>query len=67
MSKNMDLVMVAAKTSGAGLPAARVAQSVLSSNLYRPLAQSEIKEPVAEKWLALLHDFRTLDFTQAES
>ena len=43
MSKNMDLVMVAAKTSGAGLPAARVAQSVLSSNLYRPLAQSEIK------------------------
>jgi 3-hydroxyisobutyrate dehydrogenase-like beta-hydroxyacid dehydrogenase len=33
MSKDMDLVMEAAKTSGAELPAARVAQSVLSSNL----------------------------------
>jgi 3-hydroxyisobutyrate dehydrogenase-like beta-hydroxyacid dehydrogenase len=34
MSKDMDLVMEAAKTSGAELPAARVAQSVLSSNLF---------------------------------
>jgi 3-hydroxyisobutyrate dehydrogenase-like beta-hydroxyacid dehydrogenase len=33
MSKDMDLVMVAAKTSGADLPAARVAQSVLTSIL----------------------------------
>jgi 3-hydroxyisobutyrate dehydrogenase len=33
MSKDMDLVMDAAKTSGADLPAARVAQSVLASNL----------------------------------
>ena len=33
MSKDMDLVMEAAKTSGADLPAARVAQSVLTSNL----------------------------------
>jgi 3-hydroxyisobutyrate dehydrogenase-like beta-hydroxyacid dehydrogenase len=33
MSKDMDLVMEAAKTSGAELPAARVAQSVLASNL----------------------------------
>jgi 3-hydroxyisobutyrate dehydrogenase-like beta-hydroxyacid dehydrogenase len=33
MSKDMDLVIEAAKTSGADLPAARVAQSVLSSNL----------------------------------
>ncbi len=33
MSKDMDLVMEAAKTSGANLPAARVAQSVLASNL----------------------------------
>jgi 3-hydroxyisobutyrate dehydrogenase-like beta-hydroxyacid dehydrogenase len=33
MSKDMDLVMEAAKTAGADLPAARVAQSVLSSNL----------------------------------
>ncbi len=33
MSKDMDLVMEAAKTSGADLPAARVAQSVLASNL----------------------------------
>jgi 3-hydroxyisobutyrate dehydrogenase len=33
MSKDMDLVMDAAKTSGAELPAARVVQSVLSSNL----------------------------------
>ena len=33
MSKDMDLVMEAAKSSGAELPAASVAQSVLSSNL----------------------------------
>jgi 3-hydroxyisobutyrate dehydrogenase-like beta-hydroxyacid dehydrogenase len=33
MSKDMDLVMEAAKTSGADLPAAKVAQSVLASNL----------------------------------
>jgi 3-hydroxyisobutyrate dehydrogenase-like beta-hydroxyacid dehydrogenase len=33
MSKDMDLVMAAAKTAGADLPAARVAQSVLASNL----------------------------------
>ena len=33
MSKDMELVMEAAKTSGADLPAARVAQSVLASNL----------------------------------
>lgn len=33
MSKDMDLVMEAAKTSGADLPAARVAQSILASNL----------------------------------
>jgi 3-hydroxyisobutyrate dehydrogenase-like beta-hydroxyacid dehydrogenase len=33
MSKDMDLAMEAAKTSGADLPAARVAQSVLASNL----------------------------------
>jgi 3-hydroxyisobutyrate dehydrogenase-like beta-hydroxyacid dehydrogenase len=33
MSKDMDLVMDAAKTLGADLPAARVAQSVLASNL----------------------------------
>jgi 3-hydroxyisobutyrate dehydrogenase len=33
MSKDIDLVMEAAKTSGADLPAARAAQSVLASNL----------------------------------
>jgi 3-hydroxyisobutyrate dehydrogenase-like beta-hydroxyacid dehydrogenase len=33
MSKDMNLVMEAAKTSGADLPAARVAQVVLASNL----------------------------------
>ena len=33
MSKDMDLVMGAAKASGADLPAARAAQSVLASNL----------------------------------
>ena len=33
MSKDMDLAMEAAKASGADLPAARVAQSVLASNL----------------------------------
>ena len=33
MSKDMDLVIDAAKASGADLPAARVAQSVLASNL----------------------------------
>jgi 3-hydroxyisobutyrate dehydrogenase len=33
MSKDMNLVMEAAETSGADLPAARVAQSVLASNL----------------------------------
>jgi 3-hydroxyisobutyrate dehydrogenase-like beta-hydroxyacid dehydrogenase len=33
MSKDMNLVMEAAKTSGADLPAARAAQSVLTSNL----------------------------------
>jgi 3-hydroxyisobutyrate dehydrogenase-like beta-hydroxyacid dehydrogenase len=33
MSKDMDLVMEAAKASGADLPAASVAQSVLASNL----------------------------------
>jgi 3-hydroxyisobutyrate dehydrogenase-like beta-hydroxyacid dehydrogenase len=33
MSKDMNLVMQAAKASGADLPAARVAQSVLDSNL----------------------------------
>ena len=33
MSKDMDLVMEAAKNSGADLPAARAAQSVLASNL----------------------------------
>jgi 3-hydroxyisobutyrate dehydrogenase-like beta-hydroxyacid dehydrogenase len=32
MSKDMDLVMEAAKTAGADLPAARVAQSILASN-----------------------------------
>jgi 3-hydroxyisobutyrate dehydrogenase len=34
MSKDMDLVMEAARTSGADLPAASVAQSVLTSNLF---------------------------------
>jgi 3-hydroxyisobutyrate dehydrogenase-like beta-hydroxyacid dehydrogenase len=34
MSKDMNLVMEAAKTSGADLPAASVAQSVLASNLH---------------------------------
>lgn len=33
MSKDMDLVMDAARTSGAELPAAAVAQSVLASNV----------------------------------
>jgi len=33
MSKDMDLVMDAARTSGADLPAASVAQSVLASNV----------------------------------
>jgi 3-hydroxyisobutyrate dehydrogenase-like beta-hydroxyacid dehydrogenase len=33
MSKDMDLVMDAARTSGAELPAAAVAQSVLAANL----------------------------------
>jgi 3-hydroxyisobutyrate dehydrogenase-like beta-hydroxyacid dehydrogenase len=33
MSKDMNLVMEAAETSGADLPAARMAQSVLASNL----------------------------------
>jgi 3-hydroxyisobutyrate dehydrogenase-like beta-hydroxyacid dehydrogenase len=33
MSKDMDLVMEAAKTSNAALPAAKVAQTVLASNL----------------------------------
>jgi len=33
MSKDMDLVIEAAKTSGADLPAARVARAVLASNL----------------------------------
>jgi 3-hydroxyisobutyrate dehydrogenase-like beta-hydroxyacid dehydrogenase len=33
MSKDMDLVMEAAKSAGANLPAATVAQSVLASNL----------------------------------
>ena len=33
MSKDMDLVMDAARASGADLPAASVAQSVLASNL----------------------------------
>jgi 3-hydroxyisobutyrate dehydrogenase-like beta-hydroxyacid dehydrogenase len=33
MSKDMDLVMDAARASGADLPAARVAQSVLAANL----------------------------------
>jgi 3-hydroxyisobutyrate dehydrogenase-like beta-hydroxyacid dehydrogenase len=33
MSKDMDLVMAAAKASGADLPAAAVAQSVLAANL----------------------------------
>jgi 3-hydroxyisobutyrate dehydrogenase len=33
MSKDMDLVMDAARASGANLPAASVAQSVLASNL----------------------------------
>jgi 3-hydroxyisobutyrate dehydrogenase len=33
MSKDMDLVMNAAKQSGADLPAATVAQSVLAANL----------------------------------
>jgi 3-hydroxyisobutyrate dehydrogenase-like beta-hydroxyacid dehydrogenase len=33
MSKDMNLVMDAARTSGADLPAASVAQSVLASNL----------------------------------
>jgi 3-hydroxyisobutyrate dehydrogenase-like beta-hydroxyacid dehydrogenase len=35
MSKDMDLVMDAARTSGADLPAASVAQSILASNLSR--------------------------------
>ena len=34
MSKDMDLVMDAARTSGANLPAASVAQSVLASNVF---------------------------------
>jgi 3-hydroxyisobutyrate dehydrogenase len=34
MSKDMDLVMDAARASGANLPAASVAQSVLASNLH---------------------------------
>jgi 3-hydroxyisobutyrate dehydrogenase-like beta-hydroxyacid dehydrogenase len=34
MSKDMDLVMDAALASGADLPAASVAQSVLASNVY---------------------------------
>jgi len=34
MSKDMDLVMDAARTSGASLPAASVAQSVLASNVF---------------------------------
>ena len=33
MSKDMDLVMDAAKASGADLPAASVAQSVLATNV----------------------------------
>jgi 3-hydroxyisobutyrate dehydrogenase-like beta-hydroxyacid dehydrogenase len=33
MSKDMNLVMEAANTSGADLPAARVTQSILASNL----------------------------------
>jgi 3-hydroxyisobutyrate dehydrogenase-like beta-hydroxyacid dehydrogenase len=33
MSKDMDLVMDAASASGANLPAASVAQSVLASNV----------------------------------
>jgi hypothetical protein len=33
MSKDMDLVVAAAKASGAHLPAAAVAQSVLAANL----------------------------------
>jgi len=33
MSKDMDLVMNAAKESGADLPAATVAQSVLTANV----------------------------------
>jgi 3-hydroxyisobutyrate dehydrogenase-like beta-hydroxyacid dehydrogenase len=33
MSKDMDLVMDAARASGANLPAAKVAQSVLAANL----------------------------------
>jgi 3-hydroxyisobutyrate dehydrogenase-like beta-hydroxyacid dehydrogenase len=33
MSKDMNLVMDAARTSGADLPAASVAQSVLASNV----------------------------------
>jgi 3-hydroxyisobutyrate dehydrogenase-like beta-hydroxyacid dehydrogenase len=33
MSKDMDLVMDAARASGADLPAASVAQSVLASNV----------------------------------
>jgi hypothetical protein len=39
MSKDMDLVMDAARASGADLPAASVAQSVLASNVpekWRP-------------------------------
>jgi 3-hydroxyisobutyrate dehydrogenase-like beta-hydroxyacid dehydrogenase len=33
MSKEMDLVMNAARTSGADLPAASIAQSVLAANV----------------------------------
>ncbi len=34
MSKDMDLVIEASKTSGADVPAARVAQSVLAASLF---------------------------------
>ena len=34
MSKDMNLVIEAAKTAGADVPAARVAQSVLAANLF---------------------------------
>src|ERR1700722_16721271 len=51
MSKDMDLVMDAARTSGADLPAARAAHSVLASNVraYGDLNMSAIAPFVAGK------------------
>jgi len=51
MSKDMDLVMDAARTSGADLPAASVAHSVLASNVsaYGELDMAAITPFVAGK------------------